>query len=62
MNTVTVGLVGGGYAAQLHCEAYKKVSGVNVRLKTIADIDLSKAKKLLRNIILKMPLLALMNY
>ena len=46
MNTVTVGLVGGGYAAQLHCEAYKKVSGVNVRLKTIADIDLSKAKKI----------------
>lgn len=46
MNAVTVGLVGGGYAAQLHCEAYKKVSGVNVRLKTIVDIDLDKAEKI----------------
>lgn len=46
MNTVTVGLVGGGYAAHLHCGAYKKVSGVNVRLKTIVDIDINKAKEI----------------
>ena len=46
MDTVIVGLVGGGYAAKLHCEAYKKVSGVNVRLKTIVDIDIDKAEEI----------------
>ena len=30
MNTVTIGLVGSGYGAQLHCNGYKRVSGVNV--------------------------------
>lgn len=45
MNTVTIGLVGSGYGAQLHCNGYKRVSGVNVRLKTIVDIDVKKAEE-----------------
>ena len=38
MKEVVVGLVGSGYAAHLHCNGYKNVSGVRVRLKTIVDI------------------------
>lgn len=43
---VVVGLVGGGYAATLHGNGYKRVSGVNVRLKTVVDIDVDKAQKI----------------
>ncbi|HOA19800.1 MAG TPA: Gfo/Idh/MocA family oxidoreductase [Sedimentibacter sp.] len=46
MDTVRAGLAGAGYAAHLHCEAYKRVSGVNVRLKTIVDIDIEKAEEI----------------
>lgn len=42
--TVTVALIGGGYAAFLHANGYAKVHGINVRLKTIVDVDLEKAK------------------
>jgi predicted dehydrogenase len=42
--TVTVALIGGGYAAFLHANAYAKVHGVGVRLKTIVDVDQEKAK------------------
>lgn len=45
-DTVVVGLVGGGYASTLHGNGYKRVSGVNVRLKTIVDIDKKKAQKI----------------
>lgn len=45
MKPITVGLVGSGYAAYLHGNGYKKVSGVPVRLKTVVDIDIEKAKK-----------------
>lgn len=42
---ITIGIVGSGYACQLHCNGYKKISGIPVRLKTISDIDEEKAKK-----------------
>lgn len=41
--TATIALIGGGYAAFLHANGYAKVHGVNVRLKTIVDVDLDKA-------------------
>lgn len=44
MKEVCVGLVGGGYAAYLHGNGYEKVSGVPLRLKTVVDVDLEKAK------------------
>lgn len=45
MKQITVGLVGSGYAAYLHGNGYKRVSGITVRLKSIVDIDLEKAKQ-----------------
>jgi predicted dehydrogenase len=45
-NNVVVGMVGGGYAAELHGNGYRCVSGINVRLKTIVDVDLEKARKI----------------
>ena len=42
--TVTVGTVGAGYAARLHGNGYARVSGVQVRLKTICDVNLELAK------------------
>ena len=41
--TVTIGTVGAGYAARLHGNGYARVSGVNVRLKTICDLNLELA-------------------
>jgi len=46
MDTVTVGLVGAGYASQLHCSGYRKVHGASVRLKTICDVDAQRAEKM----------------
>lgn len=43
-HTVTVGTVGAGYAARLHGNGYARVSGVNVRLKTICDLNLELAR------------------
>lgn len=37
--TVVIGIVGAGYGAFLHCEGYEKVSGVNIRIKYISDIN-----------------------
>jgi len=42
---VVVGIVGGGYAAYLHGNGYKRVGGVNVILKYIVDLDLEKARQ-----------------
>lgn len=36
---VKLGMVGAGYAAQLHCNGYARVSGVDVKLHTICDSD-----------------------
>lgn len=44
--TVTVGTVGAGYAARLHGNGYARVSGINVRLKTICDVNLELAKSI----------------
>lgn len=40
---VTVAIIGGGYGAVLHLNGYAKVHGVDVRLKTLVDVDLEKA-------------------
>jgi len=45
-HTVTVGTVGAGYAARLHGNGYARVSGINVRLKTICDVNLELAKSI----------------
>lgn len=43
--TVVVGTLGAGYAARLHGNGYKKVSGVQVRLKTICDLNTDLARQ-----------------
>lgn len=40
---VTVGIAGSGYACCLHCKGYERVGKIPVRLKTICDIDETKA-------------------
>ena len=37
MKTLTVAVIGAGFAGNFHCNAYKKVNTVQVRLKTIVD-------------------------
>lgn len=44
MRTVTVAIIGAGYAAHLHARGYAKVHGVRVRLKTIVDLDTERAQ------------------
>ncbi|MDY0235794.1 MAG: Gfo/Idh/MocA family oxidoreductase [Gudongella sp.] len=44
---VVIGMAGAGYGARLHCEGYKKISSVNVRLKTICDVLKEKGTELL---------------
>ncbi|MGQ9824546.1 MAG: hypothetical protein ACUVSK_06020 [Desulfotomaculales bacterium] len=48
-NMINIGLVGSGYAAQLHCSGYKKVGGIQVRIKTVCDIDERRARKVAEN-------------
>src|SRR6056297_1688367 len=43
MIKITVGVIGSGYAAFLHWRTYKNVSGINIILKSIVDIDKEKA-------------------
>jgi predicted dehydrogenase len=43
---VVIGLVGGGYGAVLHLNGYASIHGVDVRLKTLVDIDAEKAAAL----------------
>ncbi|KYZ75626.1 oxidoreductase [Anaerosporomusa subterranea] len=45
MKPVTIALIGAGYGAFLHTNGYAKVHGVPVRLKTIVDLDVEKAKE-----------------
>ena len=42
--TICVGMVGSGYAAHLHGNGYEKISRIQVRLKTICDIDPVRAE------------------
>lgn len=44
--TVVVGTIGAGYAAHLHAGGYEKVSKINVRLKTVCDLNLKLANEL----------------
>ena len=44
--TVCVGTVGAGYAAYLHGNGYEKVSGINVRLKTVCEVNQERAMAL----------------
>jgi len=43
MKQVTAAIVGAGFAGNFHCSAFKKVSTVDVRLKTVVDTDLERA-------------------
>jgi len=45
MKKITIALVGSGYGAHLHGNGYKKINGINIRLKSVVDINLKKAKK-----------------
>jgi predicted dehydrogenase len=45
MKTVTVALVGAGFAAHFHGKSYTKLHGMNIRLKTVVDINLEKASE-----------------
>lgn len=49
MKHVTIGMVGGGYAAFLHGNAYRTVHGVGVRLKAVADVGIDRAEKTARD-------------
>lgn len=42
---VVVGTLGAGYAAHLHGNGYEKISGVQVRLKTVCDLSLELAQR-----------------
>lgn len=42
---VVVGTIGAGYAATLHGNGYKKVNGVDLKLKGISDVFIEKAEK-----------------
>lgn len=44
MKTITVALIGGGYGAFLHANGYAKVHSVPVKIKTLVDLDLEKAR------------------
>lgn len=44
---VTIAIIGGGYGAILHANGYANIHGVDVRLKTIVDIDVEKATALM---------------
>ena len=44
MEKLVIGMVGCGYASFLHGNAFKKVCGVPIRLKTVCGRTLSKAE------------------
>ena len=43
MKTVTVGIIGAGFASKFHCRSFSRVAGIDVRLKSVADVDEKKA-------------------
>lgn len=45
-NSLTIAVIGAGYAARLHGDAYRRVHGVNIRLKWIIDPLMERAEKL----------------
>ena len=42
---LTIAVIGAGYAARLHGDAYKRVYGASLRLKWIIDPDMERAEK-----------------
>lgn len=46
MKKVTIAIVGAGYGARLHLNAYRRVSGVEVEIKYIIDVFKEKAKEI----------------
>ena len=44
MKKVSVGIIGSGFASHFHSKAFARVSGVDVRMKAIADVDIEKAR------------------
>ncbi len=46
MKTVTVAVIGAGFAGNFHCNAYKKVNTVDICLKAIVDNNLERAAAL----------------
>lgn len=49
MKKVVVGIVGAGFASHFHCRSFAKVAGIDVRVKSAADVDLEKAAALARD-------------
>lgn len=46
MKKVSIGIVGAGFAAHLHGDSFKRVGGIEIRLISVADINLESAKKI----------------
>lgn len=46
LKTITIAVIGAGFAAHFHAKSYAKIHGIRPRLKTIVDIDLEKAKEI----------------
>lgn len=45
MKTVTIGMIGCGFAARLHSTAFRQVGGLRLRLRSVADIQLDAARR-----------------
>ena len=46
MKTVTIALIGSGFAAEFHAKAYSSVSGIEVKIKYVVNRNLDKARNL----------------
>lgn len=46
MKTVNIAIIGAGRAAQLHLDAYKKVYGIDLKIRYIFDTDRQRAEKM----------------
>ncbi len=56
-NSLTLAVIGAGYAARLHGDAYKRVYGAAIRLKWIIDPIMERAEKAGKHVICEKPLL-----
>ena len=45
MKTVSIGMIGGGFAARLHGNSFRMVGGLQLRLRGVADVNPASAKK-----------------
>lgn len=46
MKSITVAIIGAGFAGNFHCNAYRKVFSVPIRLKTVCDSNMERAEAL----------------